>query len=185
MLNVSTHRSVGIPATSTWFEWHIDLIRPGSRALDLACGSGRHAIAAAARGAHVVAADRDSEAIAAGREAGKERHAKIEWNVTDLEGEWPAWGDFDVVMVFNYLDRERMPRIREAVRPGGILLMETFLTTQREEGWGPTSDAHLLLPGELARLVAPFEILHGREVAEPVDDGSWRLIASVVARRRT
>lgn len=94
------------------------------------------------------------------------------------------------VTMLNVLEHLARPadvavRLAQLVRPGGILLMETFLTTQREEGWGPTSDAHLLLPGELARLVAPFEILHGREVAEPVDDGSWRLIASVVARRRT
>ena len=64
----------------------------------------------------------------------------------------------------------------------GLLIVESFLTTQREQGWGPTADAHLLLPGELARLVAPFEIIHGREVAEPVDTERWRHVASICAR---
>ena len=91
-------------------------------------------------------------------------------------------GLFDAVLVFNYLDRPRFPRTREAVRKGGLLIVESFLTTQREQGWGPTADAHLLLPGELARLVAPFEIMHGREVAEPVDTERWRHVASVCAR---
>ena len=69
---------------------------------------------------------------------------------------WPDWGLFDAVLVFNYLDRPRFPRALEAVRQGGLLIVESFLTTQREQGWGPTADAHLLLPGELARLVAPL-----------------------------
>ena len=82
--------------------------------------------------------------------------------------------------MFNYLDRPRFPRAREVVRPGGLLIMESFLTTQREQGWGPTADAHLLLPGELAAWSRPFEIVHGREVAEPVDTERWRHVASVV-----
>jgi hypothetical protein len=61
--------------------------------------------------------------------------------------------------------------------------METFLTAQRHFGWGPTSDEHLLLPGELARLVAPLEVLHGREALEPIDAERWRAVASVVARK--
>jgi hypothetical protein len=31
--------------------------------------------------------------------------------------------------------------------------------------------------------VAPLEILHGREVFEPVDTDRWRAVASVAARR--
>jgi SAM-dependent methyltransferase len=153
------------------------------RVLDLACGAGRHALAAGVAGAHVVAADRDPDALAAGRELAGELGLHIDWHEVDLEGPWPPWGDFDVVLVFNYLDRARMPRILDAVRPGGLLLMETFLTTQRTQGFGPTDDAHLLAPGELARLVAPLVVLHGREAAEPVDDTSWRYVASVCARR--
>jgi hypothetical protein len=62
-------------------------------------------------------------------------------------------------------------------------MMESFLTAQRELGWGPTSEDHLLRPGELARLAAPLRILHGREVLEPIDAERWRAVASVVAQR--
>ena len=77
-----------------------------------------------------------------------------------------------------------MPRSVELVAPGGLLMMETFLTAQRELGWGPTSDDHLLRPGELARLVAPLTILHGREVIEAVDAERWRAVASVLAVKK-
>jgi SAM-dependent methyltransferase len=89
------------------------------RVLDLACGEGRHAIAAALLGAQVVGLDRD----------------------------------------------------------------EARLSTARELGWGPNSDDHLLRPGELARLIAPLRILHGREALEPVDAERWRAVASAVGRR--
>jgi SAM-dependent methyltransferase len=167
---------------STWFAWQAARIVPGSRVLDLACGTGRHAIAAAERGAVVVAVDRDADALTTARGAAVNAGVRIDWQQADLEAAWPDWGVFDAVLVFNYLDRPRFARARDAVRPGGLLIAECFLAAQREQGWGPTTDAHLLLPGELARLVAPFAILHGREVAEPVDTERWRHVASVCAR---
>lgn len=176
------HPPLPLSRPSTWFAWHADRIVPGSRVLDLACGTGRHAIAAAQLGADVIAVDRDADALATAREFAGEAGVRVDWQQADLEDAWPDWGPFDTVLVFNYLDRPRFPRVREAVRKGGLLLVESFLTTQREQGWGPTADAHLLLPGELARLVAPFEIMHGREVAEPVDTERWRHVASVCAR---
>jgi hypothetical protein len=107
----------------------------------------------------------------------------VEWLEMDLEGSWPDLGSFDAVLVFNYLDRASMPRITRLVAPGGRLMMETFLEAQREAGWGPTSERHLLHPGELARLVAPLKIVHGREVFETVDAERWRAVASVIAVR--
>lgn len=108
----------------------------------------------------------------------------IDWRELDLEGTWPELGTFDAVLVFNYLDRASMPRILRLVAPGGVLMIETFLEAQREAGWGPTSDEHLLRPGELARLVAPLTIIHGREALETVDADRWRAVASVVAKRK-
>jgi 2-polyprenyl-3-methyl-5-hydroxy-6-metoxy-1,4-benzoquinol methylase len=169
---------------STWFVWHAHQIRSGSRVLDLACGEGRHSLAAAALGASVVAIDRDPERLASATRRAQVAGLPIDWRELDLEGEWPDFGTFDAVLVFNYLDRASMPRILRLVAPGGLLIMETFLEAQREAGWGPTSSAHLLRPGELARLVAPLTVLHGREVLEAVDAEHWRAVASVVARKR-
>ncbi|MGZ8399222.1 MAG: class I SAM-dependent methyltransferase [Gemmatimonadales bacterium] len=169
---------------STWFFWHAHVIRPGARVLDLACGQGRHSLAAAALGAQVVGVDRDAAKLATARERATAANLEVDWREVDLEGPWPEFGSFDAVLVFNYLDRASMPRILGLVAPGGRLIMETFLEAQREAGWGPTSERHLLRSGELARLVAPLTVVHGREVFEPVDTERWRAVASVVAQKR-
>jgi SAM-dependent methyltransferase len=156
------------------------VIHPQSHVLDVACGRGRHAVAAASRGAAVTAVDADADRIAAGRRAA--RNLPIEWVCADLASyPFPPRG-YDLVMVFNYLDRSRMPEIREAVKPGGYLLCETFLESQREHGWGPTSGDHLLKPGELLRLVEPFEIILSREALDFVG-GRPMAVASVLALR--
>ena len=169
---------------STWFFWHGHVIRPGARVLDLACGEGRHSLAAAALGAHVTGVDRDPAKLAAASDRAAAAGLSVEWRQLDLERPWPELGDFDAVLVFNYLDRASMPRILGLVAPGGWLMMETFLEAQRQSGWGPTSERHLLRNGELARLVAPLTPVHGREVFEAVPSGRWRAVASVVAQKR-
>ena len=172
-----------MPRPSTWFLWHAHRIHAGDRVLDLACGEGRHSLAAAQLGARVTGVDRDETRLATARDLADTQALGVDWRVVDLEGPWPPLGDFEAVLVFNYLDRARMPDIHGLVAPGGLLIMESFLTGQRELGWGPTSDDHLLRPGELARLAAPLRILHGREALEPVDAEHWRAVASVVACR--
>jgi 2-polyprenyl-3-methyl-5-hydroxy-6-metoxy-1,4-benzoquinol methylase len=131
-----------------------------------------------------VAVDRDPAKLAMAARHAEAKGLTIEWRELDLEGTWPELEAFDAVLVFNYLDRASMPRILRMVAPGGVLMMETFLEAQREAGWGPTSDKHLLRPGELARLVAPLTIIHGREALETVDADRWRAVASVVAQRK-
>ena len=172
-----------LPRPSTWFTWHDHLLGAGVRVLDLACGEGRHAVAAALRGAKVTAVDNDGAAIERGREIAAAHGVEVEWREADLTGTWPAFGTFDVVLAFNYLDRDRMADLRALVAPGGALLMETFLVAQRHLGWGPQSDAHLLLPGELPKLIAPLAIAHQREVVEPVEGERWRAVASSFAQR--
>jgi SAM-dependent methyltransferase len=172
-----------VPRPSTWFFWQAHFIRPGARVLDLACGDGRHSLAAAALGAAVTGVDRDSEVLATARELAAAGSLAAEFREADLEAPWPHLGEFDAVLLFNYLDRPRMPDVVACLAPGGLLIMETFLQAQRELGWGPENPDHLLESGELTRLVRPLEVVHGREVLEPVDADRWRAVASVVARR--
>lgn len=171
-----------LPRPSTWFYWHAHRLGPGTRVLDLACGEGRHSLAAAETGATVVGVDKDEARLARAREMADLKGLTIDWRIVDLEDAWPDFGAFDAVLVFNYLDRTRAPRIRELVATGGLLMMETFLAAQQDLGWGPESADHLLQPGEIAHLVKPFRVLHGREVLEPVDAERWRAVASVLAR---
>lgn len=152
--------------------------------LDIACGIGRHSLAAAVRGADVTAVDRDAARLETGRQTARARHLNITWLEWDLTKSLPPLGTFDVLLMFNYLDRARMPELLQYLRPGGHLLMETFLVDQRNFEWGPTSDAHLLKRGELPLLVSPLEVVHGRESLEPVEGVHWSAVASVLARKK-
>jgi len=151
--------------------------------LDLACGTGRHALAAAALGTKVVAIDRDPGRLEVAQQEAKSRGLDVEWREVDLTADWPTLGVFDAVLVFHYLDRSRMARILNLVAPRGLLMYETFLEGQKAFGWGPTNDAHLLRSGELFQLVKPLLVIHGREVVEPVDSSRWIALASVLAQR--
>lgn len=173
-----------LPRPSTWLMWHDYLFQPGMTVLDLACGEGRHALKAAQWGATVTAVDADDTKLETGREAASRLGVSVDFRCVDLTGSWPEFGAFDVVMLFNYLDRDRMPDIRELIAPRGFLFMETYLEWQKALGWGPSKPAHLLNPGELARLAAPLETIHGREVFEPVESNKVRAVASIVAQRR-
>lgn len=174
-----------LPRPSTWLLWHDYLVRPGMTVLDLACGEGRHALKAAQWGATVVAVDKDDTKLETGREAASRLGVNVDFRCVDLAGAWPDIGAFDVVLVFNYLDRARMPDIQRLVGTRGLLMMETYLEWQQALGWGPSSAEHLLQPGELARLAAPMETLHGREVFEPVENNKVRAVASIVAQKRS
>jgi 2-polyprenyl-3-methyl-5-hydroxy-6-metoxy-1,4-benzoquinol methylase len=152
--------------------------------LDLACGSGRHTLAAASLGATVTAVDKSASNLDLGKKEAKSRGLEVKWVEADLGNGLPDLGTFDTVLVFNYLDRAKMPAIVDAVAPGGFLILETFLEAQKAFGWGPSNDDHLLRSGELVKLVVPLVVVHGREVVEAVDDARWSAMASVLAHRK-
>jgi SAM-dependent methyltransferase len=138
-----------VQAPAPWVVRWAPLVCPGSEVLDLACGAGRHARFLAARGCSVLAVDRDAEAIAMLAAV-----AGVFTRVTDLEGAaWPfAPASFDAVVVVNYLHRPLFGPIVDALRPGGVLLYETFMSGNERFG-RPSNPDFLLRPGELLEAV--------------------------------
>ncbi|WP_087722925.1 class I SAM-dependent methyltransferase [Pandoraea sp. PE-S2T-3] len=136
----------GTGAPSAWVARWAHLVRPGARALDLACGYGRHTRWLAGLGAQVSAIDRDADALAT-----LAALPGVTALQADLEGAaWPLPDEavFDVVIVTNYLYRPLLARIAACVAPGGVLLYETF--AQGNERFGkPSNPLFLLAPGEL------------------------------------
>ena len=126
------------------------LVAPGARVLDLAAGHGRHARFFAARGAHVLAVDRDADALAPLAD-----DARIAIRVCDLEtGAWPLAGErFDAIVVVNYLHRPLFAHLRAALAPDGVLFYETF--AMGNEAFGrPANPEFLLCRDELLTIAA-------------------------------
>lgn len=141
---------------SPWFVRHAGLVAEGARLLDVAAGTGRHARFFAARGAEVVAVDRDATALAS--LAGVPR---VSTRVLDLEDErWPLAGErFDAVIVSRYLHRPRFDDLLALLEPAGTLLYETFAAGNERYG-RPSNPAFLLEPGELlARVSAKLVVV--------------------------
>ncbi len=162
-----------------WLTERAHLLPSSGHALDLACGRGRHALWLAARGLAVEAVDRDEAALAWLREEATRRGLAVTTRLLDLERPTAvlAASAYDLIVVVHYLHRPLFPQIVAALRPGGVLVYETFTTGQAAIG-KPTNPDFLLLPDELPTLVAPLEVCEARE---GLSDG--RMLASVVARR--
>jgi SAM-dependent methyltransferase len=143
----------GTGEPSPWVRRWAHLIRPGGQVLDLACGGGRHLRWLAAQGFSVTGVDRDEAAVAPLR-------ALAEIVVADIESApWPLDGrSFDAVVVTNYLWRPLTSRILASLRPGGVLVHETFAAGQETVG-RPSRAEFLLEPGELLRLAQGLRVV--------------------------
>ena len=167
---------------SAWLLESADLLPAGGRALDVACGRGRHALLLAATGFETTAIDRDRDALAALETTARGLGLSVRTWATDLEANDPDLPDlgaaaFELVVVFRYLHRPLFPALRRALTPGGMLVYETFTRAQAACGH-PRNPAFLLEEGELARLVAPLDVLRFEE-----GEREGAFVARVVARR--
>ena len=140
-------------APSSWLRRWQHGLRPGSTALDLACGSGRNLRHLAGLGLQVTGVDRDAAALAG-------LHGLAEIIQADIEtGPWPlGTRQFDLVLVCNYLWRPLLPQIVAAVAPGGTLIYETFADGQQSIGRPARAD-FLLQPGELLEVCAGLRVI--------------------------
>ena len=148
-MNTPSNPHFGL-APSPWITRFAHLIPAGARVLDLACGYGRHALHFAARGARVVAVDRDATALATLTGV-----PGIETQLADLEdGVWTVADQrFDAIVVSHYLHRPLLVQLCAALAADGTLLYETFALGNEAYG-RPANPAFLLRPGELLELAA-------------------------------
>jgi SAM-dependent methyltransferase len=135
---------------SDWVARWASLI-PHGQALDLACGSGRHARLLAGLGHPVIALDRDAQALAA---AAGQGIATMQHDLEAPGADWPfAPRSLAGIVVANYLHRPLFDHLAAALAPNGVLIYETF--ARGNEAFGkPSNPDFLLMPGELLDLAA-------------------------------
>lgn len=139
---------------------------PKGKILDVAAGTGRHALFLASLGYQVDAIDRDIQALAQLSSTAHARNlAGVTTQTVDLEPPSPHKPDlgqdaYDVILVFFYLTRPLFPHIIDALKPGGVLLYETFLIDNHLHYQHPRRKEFCLAHNELIDLTSDLRILH-------------------------
>lgn len=167
---------------------------PRGRALDVAMGEGRHALALAAEGFAVLGVDRSAAAVDAARREAAARGLPLETRVLDLaqHGLAPlvardrgAGLSFALIVNVNYLQRDLLPALGGALAPGGWLLFETFTTEHPRvcKADRPSNPDFLLRPGELREAFPDLIIEAYAEGVFPAEGGDRKAVARMAARR--
>ena len=153
---------------------------PTGRALDLACGLGRHALALAARGWHVTAVDVSSVALS--RLTDNDLIEAVHTNLAAHElALSPA--SYDLIVMTNYLQRDLFAALKPAVRVNGLFVAVIAMIDDGPQ-IKPMNPAFLLAPSELASYFADWELVHSRE-GKLADKPQRRAMAEIIARRLT
>ncbi len=152
-----------VTAPSPWVVRFSGLIPAGGPVLDLACGNGRHGRYFLDRGHPVTLVDIDVQGV-----VDLADQPGVEVLETDLEtGRWPfGLASFAGIVIANYLHRPHFATLPGALRPGGVLIIETFAAGNELLG-RPRNPDFLLAAGELlTAFAATLHIVayeHGRE----------------------
>jgi SAM-dependent methyltransferase len=130
-------------------------VAAGATVLDVAGGTGRHARVFASQGCQVTLVDISAAALSQARQI-----TGVEVMQADLESApWPFQAaQFDAVVVTNYLWRPRFENLLASLKPGGLLIYETFASGQETIG-RPSRPEFLLEPGELLQRCEALHVL--------------------------
>ena len=133
----------------------------GTRALDLACGSGRNSIFLAECGFDVDALDIAEAAIQALNSEAKQKNllSKINAYQVDLDMYEIKKDRYDVIVMANFLDRAILKSAENALKKDGILFVETYMLSDENE----KQDSNL------------NNLLKSQELKNMLDD-SWQVL---------
>lgn len=157
-------------------------LEPPGRALDVACGAGRNALALARRGFTVIAVDISWEGLR--RLARRARAQRLDVHPVHADLERFALPDaaFDVIINTRFLMRSLFPVFRRALRQGGLLLIETFNVDEIDLLGGDIRREYALERGELQQAFPDFAPLLYEEGVFERREGE-RGLARMIARK--
>ena len=128
---------------------HLHLL-PKGKTLDIAMGEGRNGVFLATKGFQVTGIDISETGLKKAETLAKEQGVSIETKVVDLEQYQLSPETYDVIICTYYLQRDLFPQMIKALKPGGIVVVETY------------SLGHLKYRSRFPRqfLLEPNELLH-------------------------
>ena len=150
----------------------------GKNALDVACGNGRHSKYLVSEGFVVDALDISSVAIAQLQNIPCINAIEVDFDSYTLKK-----NSYDLIVCTYFLERTLFPQMIEALKPNGIILMETFVA-HRDNGRKATNPTFRLKEGELkAYFEKHCELIHCEEWWDIDYQGFKSLKATMVARK--
>jgi tellurite methyltransferase len=145
---------------------------PGGKALVLAMGEGRNAVFLAEQGYDVDGCDISTIALKRANSLAAERGVRIRAFQADLEDSKLEQEKYDLVTCIDYLQLDLIPRMKAALKPGGMIIM--CVRTR-------FAQYTYLEEGELLRLFrdAGMKVILYREMAF----NYWQTNASIIAQK--
>jgi len=149
------------------------------RALDIAAGNGGNALFLAQHGFQVEAVDISDEALL--RLAG--RHPRAQPICADLDRFDIPENRYDLIVNIRFLNRRLFPFILAGLKPGGVLIFETYLEGPLRDDARSCCRDYLLRPNELLHAFIGLRILfYSEERTGSTADG--RASAALVALKQ-
>jgi len=166
-------------APNAFLASRLPLLKPGMSVLSVADGEGRNGVWLAEQGLEVHAVDASPVALGKSRQLAARRGVSLLWEEADLQTwDWPQ-ASYDVVAAIftQFVGPEGRARqfagVRQALKAGGLLIMQGYTPRQLEYGTGGPPHAENMYTEEL--LCAAFgdwEILHLQEHDDAIEEGA-------------
>lgn len=157
--------------------------------LDLGCGLGNLALAAAEKGARVTALDGCSTAVADVARRAQAHGVAVSAQAVNLrdwrpERTWEAVSCIGLLMFFPQgAARAGLAALRDAARPGGVAIVNALVEGTTYLDMFEPSGYYLFQPGELARAFAGWNIVSAEASEYPAPGGRVKRFETVIASR--
>jgi cyclopropane fatty-acyl-phospholipid synthase-like methyltransferase len=170
------------------------LLQAGQSVLSVADGEGRNGVWLAEQGLNVLAVDFSDKALEKSRRLANSRGVSLQTELVDVHT-W-NWGEnrFDVIVAIfiqfaSSAERPALHRaIQQALKPGGLLLLQGYTPKQLEyRTGGPSNIDNLYGVEDLKRDFGTMDILqlreHDSEISEGPGHSGMSALVDLVARK--
>ena len=169
-------------------------LKPGQKVLCIADGEGRNGVWLAKQGMQVIGFDASDIALAKAKQFAKENQVEVEYSFSDTDSfAWHANTYDAVIGIFiQFADpamRERIfQKTYEALKPGGIFILQGYTPKQLEyKTGGPSLIEHLYTDELIRELTKGFEVLelvsYEKELSEGPRHTGMSAILGLVAKK--
>jgi 2-polyprenyl-3-methyl-5-hydroxy-6-metoxy-1,4-benzoquinol methylase len=169
-------------------------LKPKDKVLCIADGEGRNGVWLAKQGMHVVGFDASDIALTKAKQFAKENQVEVDYTFSDTDSfAWqPNAYDAVIAIFIQFADpamRERIfQKTYEALKPGGIFILQGYTPKQLEyKTGGPSLMEHLYTDELIRELTKGFEVLelvsYEKELSEGPRHTGMSAILGLVAKK--